>query len=457
MDKIRQEAYHIISQTLKKDLRSEILLGKSSAKMAKAKDKLLLYHLVKGTLKMKLSLDYIAENLCDKNKYKATNLKIKTLLYLGLYQLKYSDGSPDHHVINETVELAKTLYGKTVADFVNAVLREYQRRSDPINIDHYEDLNDEQGEIWLPYPKNPVDMLAVKYSFSPELISRWIDLWPIEEVEQLCKYFNQPAKLSIRYNRMATDIKRFVNYFKRKEIILKQSPLTSSIYLTEHYIDTLNDVSFNEGYFSVQDASAALTVELLNPQQDESILDLFAGPGGKCTYISELTHNTGEVIAVDKYPKKVRMIKQNLHRLQITNTITVTEDALKYAPRAAAYDRVLLDVPCSGWGVLQKKPELRWQNKQDMKSLLKLQEHALSVGPLFVKPGGYLMYSTCTMNRKENEDQVERFLDSNKDFNLVDAADRIPKKYTDKGYLRTVPHRDKADGAFAALMRKKDK
>lgn len=453
MDRVRQEAYNIINQTLKKDVRSEILLDKSAAKIHAEKDKLLLYYLVKGTLKMMLSLDYIAENLCEKNKYNSTNKKIKALLYLGLYQLKYCDGTPDHHIVNETVELAKSLYGKTVADFVNAVLREYQRRNES---GYQERPNDLREEKWLDYPKDTVGSLSVKYSFSPELIKEWLEIWPVEEVEKLCCYFNQPAELSVRFNSMATDSKRFANYFKRKGIDLKQSPLTKNIYQTDRYLETLNDVSFKEGYYSVQDPSAALTVELLNPGLDESILDLFAGPGGKCTYISEIMQNTGEVIAVDKYPKKVKMIKQNLHRLQITNTITVTEDALKYAPRAPAYDKVLLDVPCSGWGVLQKKPELRWQKKQDMKSLLKLQEQALTVGAKFVKPGGFLLYSTCTMNKQENEDQVDKFLEANKMFQLVNASLLIPKRYASQGFLKTIPHRDKVDGAFAGLLKKKD-
>jgi len=245
-----------------------------------------------------------------------------------------------------------------------------------------------------------------------------------------------------------------VKYFQKKNINMEEVDLSENILVTTQLHDTLTDVSLQEGYFSIQDASAAMIVELLDPQQDENILDLFAGPGGKCTYISEIMQNTGEVIAIDKSPQKIKKIKQALHRLQITNTITVTEDAFKYAPRAPAYDKVIIDVPCSGWGVLHKKPELRWQANQDMKSLLKLQEQALSLASLFVKPRGILLYSTCTMNCEENEKQIEKFLKANSNFKLIDAAGIIPKRYVNKGYLVTEPHKDSVDGAFAAKMQK---
>lgn len=481
MDIVRKEAYHIIYKVLKDKQRSEALLEKAAGRLTGRQEKALLFHLVRGILKMVLNLEYIAKQFCEKNKYTNTDIKIKTLLYLGLYQMKYCNGIPAHSVINETVEIAKTLYGKTVSDYVNAVLREYQRRESEhqdtgtqeqsINKDELLKVCGKASEIsltqekadtadhktgeWLLYPQDNVQRLSAMYSFPPELISNWLERWNQDDVEKLCQYFNEPPKLSLRVNRIATDANRLKGYFKRKNIELQEVKHTPNILITDKVQETLADVAFDEGYFSIQDASAALTVELLAPQKDESILDLFAGPGGKCTYISELLLNTGQVIAIDKYPYKVKKIKQAIHRLQITNTLIVTTDALKYAPRAAAYDRVLIDVPCSGWGVLQKKPELRWQKNQNMKSILKLQEQALSVGSLFVKPGGYLVYSTCTMNPKENEEQVEKFLQSNKNFRLIDAADFVSKRYTENKMLYTLPHRDNIDGTFAAKMQKK--
>jgi 16S rRNA (cytosine967-C5)-methyltransferase len=193
----------------------------------------------------------------------------------------------------------------------------------------------------------------------------------------------------------------------------------------------------------------------MDPQNDENILDLFAAPGGKATYTAEIMQNTGEIVAVDKFPGKIKKMKQNISRLKISNTKVIREDAFNYGPVAAAYDRVLLDVPCSGWGVFQKKAELRWQKNQDMDKLLKLQKDALKTGASFVRPGGFLVYSTCTLNEEENERQIERFLKKNKAFTLVPASEFILKEYTENGYLKTIPFSHYTDGAFAAKMQKK--
>ena len=161
-----------------------------------------------------------------------------------------------------------------------------------------------------------------------------------------------------------------------------ESDASENILITDQARDVLNEISFSEGYFSIQDSSAALVVELLNPELNETILDLFAAPGGKATYIAELMNNTGEITAVDKFPNKIKKLKRSIERLQITNMKLYVNDAFKFGPIAPAYDKVLLDVPCSGWGVFQKKAELRWQKNQNMKELIKLQKKALETSSL---------------------------------------------------------------------------
>ena len=438
MDLLRREAYNIIYKVLKDHHHSDRLLEQKVKKL-NDQDRNFLFYLVKGTIKMHHNLDYLASTLTDREKYQHTNLKIKSLLYLGLYQIIYCGSVPDHSAVDETVELAKNLFDSRVADFINALLRNYLRHPE------------------IEYPAELVQRLSLKYSFPLELINKWLEYWGEEETEELCIYFNRNPKLALRINVMATNRERFKKYFARKGWNLEESGASPNTFLTEYGQGILNDVSFEEGYFSIQDPSSAMIVELLDPQEDENILDLFAGPGGKCTYISELMNNTGEVVAVDKFPQKSKKIKKAVHRLQVNNMIIVTEDALKFGPRAPAYDRVILDVPCSGWGVLQKKAELRWQFNQDMKSLLKLQENALDNGAQFVKEGGYLVYSTCTMNIAENEEQVERFLSKNKNFELIKNPQIISQKFLQNGFLKTLPHRDKIDGVFAAKMHKRGK
>lgn len=217
----------------------------------------------------------------------------------------------------------------------------------------------------------------------------------------------------------------------------------------------LEDVAFSEGYFSIQDTSASLVVDLLDPQPDDNVLDLFAAPGGKCTYIAEKLANTGEVVAVDKIPNKMKLLKQAADRLQLTNIKQIVADAFTYGPVAPAYDRVLVDAPCTGWGVFGRKADLRWQAHQKLGELLKQQEKALDHAANFVKPEGWLVYSTCTLNPAENEEQVRAFLRRNQRFELADAAQWLPKDYTFEGCFRTMPHKHNMDGAFAARLKKK--
>ncbi|MCD4828153.1 MAG: 16S rRNA (cytosine(967)-C(5))-methyltransferase RsmB [Candidatus Cloacimonetes bacterium] len=436
----REEAYHVIVKVLKKGVFSSNLLDKAGRKLEKAgADHNLFYTLVKGVIKMQRNLDWVAAAYAaDRDKYEATNLKIRILLFMALYQLRHCDHIPDHAALHETVEMAKRLYNKGVADWVNGMARSVQRDPDRVA-----------------YPDDPVRRLALEHSFPDDMVRSWMDEWGEDETEMLCMYFNDVPRLNIRANLLATTPRRLSAYFARREVKLEHSGVSPNMLFTRQPRQVLRDVAHQEGYFSIQDPSAALIVELLQPHPGHSVLDLFAGPGGKCTYIAELMDNEGEVIAVDKIPNKVKKLKQAAHRLQIGIIQTVTEDCFRYGPVAPAYDRVLLDVPCSGWGVLQKKAELRWQAAQDMGELQKLQEAAIEHGARFVKSGGLLVYSTCTVNRAENEDRVRNFLGRHSEYSLVDAATVAPSEFTSEGFLKTIPHRHHVDGAFAALLLRK--
>ncbi len=434
---IRLDAYKIIVKVLKKNLFSDKLLDDMQKKnQASDADSGLLYALVKGVVKMQKNLDYIARQYTDPKKFDNTSFKIKVLIYMALYQLVYMDKIPEHAAVNESVRIAKKMFNSKVGNFVNAVLRAYLRNPQ------------------INYPENLVQSLALKYSFPEDLIVTWIDLWGEENCQILCEYFNETPKLSIRVNKFATEPHLVKAYFAKAGIDLFNSIASPNILTTNKIKEVLQDVSFSEGYYSVQDAAAAMVVELMDPRANENNLDLFAAPGGKATYTAELMINTGKVTAVDKFPTKIKKIKRAAQRLQLSNIKTYAEDAFSFGPQVADYDRVLLDVPCSGWGVFQKKSELRWQNNQDMKQLLKLQKNALELGAKFVKPGGCLVYSTCTLNPEENEDQVNRFLEKHPEFTLYNAEKIIPKRFVENGFLKALPFRDRIDGAFAARLQK---
>jgi 16S rRNA (cytosine967-C5)-methyltransferase len=253
---------------------------------------------------------------------------------------------------------------------------------------------------------------------------------------------------------MATKREKLLDYFDRRNISCSPDHFSKNFLISDEVSKILKNIAFSEGYYTIQDTSAGLIVEMLNPEENEAVLDLFAAPGGKATYIAELMNNTGEVVAVDKYPNKVKKIKKAIERLQLKNIKLITEDAFRYGPVAPAFDKVLLDVPCSGWGVFQKKPELRWQKIQNIPQLLKLQEKALKIGSSFVKEGGYLVYSTCTLNREENEKQIEKFLEKNQNFRKVTEHKNIPAELIENGYLQALPFKHEIDGAFAAKLQK---
>lgn len=432
---IRQEAWNIIVKVLKNNMFSDKLLSQSAKKIINSNEKPeLLYHLVKGVIKMKIHLEYIASQYTDIKKFNNTDIKIKSLIYLALYQLIFCESIPEHAAVNETVEIARKNLNDQVAGFVNAVLREY--------------LRNPQYKL----PDDPAERISVEHSFPLNIVKHWLQRWDEEQVEYLAMYFNESPKLYLRVNTLATNKDKLIKYFNKKNITTQETFASKNMLISDDGGQILNDVSFDEGYFTIQDISAALVIELLAPQENESVLDLFAGRGGKASYIAELMQNTGEIIAVDKIPHKIKEMKQTLARLQVTNVKLITEDAFKYGPVAPMFDRVIIDVPCSGWGVFQKKAELRWQEKQDIPDLLKIQEKALNTGALFVKPGGCLVYSTCTINPAENEKQIEKFLKLNPEFSVQPAENFIPKEYTEDGFLKTIPNIHHMDGAFAAKL-----
>ncbi|PID28054.1 MAG: 16S rRNA methyltransferase [Candidatus Cloacimonadota bacterium] len=436
---VRSEAYKIIVKVLKNNSFSDSLLVKMTKKLHENNESSdFFYQLVKGVIKMRDNLEYIISAYTDADKFAKTQIQVKALLYIGFYQLLYMDKVPDHAAVNETVEAAKKQFSPKIADFINAVMRSYLRNPE------------------ISYPEKVNERIAKEYSFPVHIVDVFLDYWGEEDAEMLCMYFNEVPKLCMRVNQLATTREKFIGYFARKNIIVTESEASKNMAFTKQAKEVLNDVAFSEGYFTIQDISAALVVELSALEKNMSVLDLFAGPGGKVTFAGELMRNTGEIIAVDKFPKKVKEIKKSCQRLKIENMSFVAQDFMMYGPVAPAYDRVMLDVPCTGWGVFQKKAELRWQKSQDLDSILKIQSEALQHGAKFVKPGGCLIYSTCTLNKQENEKQVENFLESNKNFELLEAADFIPEKYTSGSYLKTIPHIHNMDGAFAAKMRKTD-
>ena len=273
----RKIAYKVIQKVLKNNEMSSSLLTNEANKIKKADgNPEFFYNLVKGVIKRQLYLEYICQHMTDAEKYSKTDIKIKILLYIGLYQIIYLNSVPEHSAVDTTVELAKEMFSQGTADFVNAVLRNYLRNPK------------------IELPEDDIERISVEHSYPVKLIEKWIPIFGVEDSEFLAMYFNENPEINLRVNNTATDIDKLLPYFQKRGVTLTNYPGVNNIYKADHVHTVLNDVAFSEGYYSIQDASAALVIELLAPAKDDNIIDFFAAPGGKTTYMSELMGDTGD-------------------------------------------------------------------------------------------------------------------------------------------------------------------
>lgn len=403
-------------------------------------DKALLYEIVHGVIRWMGRLDWILSGFYKGQFSKAIPI-LKNALRVALYQILFLDRVPEYAVVNEAVEFVKKLQGQKPADITNAVLRNIIRSKNSIR---YPDENE-----------NLLGYLAAYWSHPSWLVKRWLGRFGREETELLLEANNDRPYLTLRVNQLKTTIQDM--HWLLNSVSLK---FGNGMFLPEFIkLQNLTNIThwqyFHEGYFTIQDESTGLAVRLLDPKEGMRVLDLCAAPGGKSSYIADLMGNNGEIIALDKFESRLKLVAQNLERLDVSIVKTVHSDGLEY--EAEPFDRVIADVPCSGLGTLSKKPDIKWKKELlDVRQLNELQYQLLKKGASLLKPGGILVYSTCTIEPEENWLVVERFLMDNDEFELQHAAEFLPVELTDmNGCVQTLPHKHKMDGAFAARIRRK--
>ncbi|NOY61448.1 MAG: 16S rRNA (cytosine(967)-C(5))-methyltransferase RsmB [Calditrichaeota bacterium] len=402
------------------------------------RDKAFLSELVRGTIRWKKNLDWIVDQLLrTKNKVPE---QLRWILWLGLYQIRLMSRVPNFAAVNESVTLAKKFVGQKWAGVVNGVLRSFIRNPTGIK---YPTMN-----------SNPVKSLALRKSFPEWLIKRWINQIGIEETQQLCDAFNEAPSLSVRINSLRTNAEAFENLLDQKKIEYKKS-IVRDFYLLKKIPFAFQTEFLNTGLITIQDESAGLPGLLLDPRPDDVIFDLCAAPGGKSFHAAELADDSVKIISGDINVSRIDLLKKTKMRLGIHSVQLVAADA-KHFPAGPA-DKVLLDAPCSGLGVIRKKPDLRWRkSEKGIRELVFLQRKLLEEAARLVKIGGHLIYSTCTMAPEENEDMMNEFLQNNPQFEIPSTLNRfIPKVVTSDGFIKTWPHRHNMDGSFAAIMVKK--
>lgn len=400
-------------------------------------DKALLYEIVHGVVRWQGRLDWILNGF-----YKGTFSKaipnLKNALRVALYQILFLDRVPDYAAVNEVVEFVKKLQGQKSADLVNAVLRNIIRSKNAIR-----------------YPDPDQDLvgyIAAYYSHPSWMVKRYLARFGREETEKLLTANNEKPYLTLRINALKTKPEEFKSLLESVNLKYHQGN-----YLTEFIkLHNLTNITaweyYAKGYFNIQDESAGLACRLLDVQEGQRVLDMCAAPGGKTAYIAALMHSRGEVVAIDRFESRLKLLQKNMTRLTVDCVRTVVADALEY--KSPPFDRVLVDVPCSGTGTLSKKPDIKWRKDLfDIRDMNVIQSKLLSKAASLVKISGVIVYSTCSIEPEENFEIVKKFLDENSNFKFESAKGRLPDEVVDaNGCIQTLPHVHKTDGAFAARL-----
>ena len=382
--------------------------------------------IVYGTISWKLTIDEIIK--------KYSNIRIQkispwilNILRMSAYQILFLDKVPKSAAVNEGVNLAKRYGHKASSNFVNAILRKVSKED-------YKAFFEIQ---------NHVERISKTTSMPMWLVEELLNENTVEKVEQICQNSNIRPKVCIRVNTLQTDVSTLIEELGKQGIQVEKGESENFLFLEGvKNIEKLK--CFQEGKFTVQDEVAGWIPEMLSPQPNEKVLDACSSPGGKTTYMAELMKNQGEIKAWDLHEHRVKLVEKAASRLGISMIKTELKDAMLYEEKYAEYfDKILLDVPCLGIGVLKRKPDIKWKRKkEDIEEITKIQEKILENCSKYVKKGGELVYSTCSILKKENEDMIYKFIKNNTNFEIVK--------------LIQVYQNEKADGFFMAKIRKNE-
>lgn len=407
------------------------------------KERAFITRVTEGTLEHMIELDYILNQF---SKVKVNKMKpvIRNILRSAVYQLKYMDSVPDSAVCNEAVKLAVKKGFGTLRGFVNGVLRNVARGLDQVE-----------------YPKEGIPRLSVCYSMPEWILSLWEKSYDLATIETMLQAFQKETPVTIRCNLAKTTPEELKRSLEQEGVTVISHPYLSYAFWIQGYDHLAELSSFQKGRFYVQDISSMLVGEIAAPNAGDRVIDVCAAPGGKALHIAEKLKGTGSVEARDLSPYKVGLIDENIERSGLTNIRAVQQDATMFDPDAEeAADLVIADLPCSGLGVLGKKTDLKYKaTEQGTKELAELQKEILKNAAKYVRHGGVLIYSTCTINPAENMENVHWFLKEFPEFTVAPIADKLcpklRKSVQETGCLQLLPGIHDSDGFFIARFEKK--
>ncbi len=428
-DLARNTALKILYDIYEKQAYSNVVLNKGLAGTPDLSvlDRSFVTELVYGTLKYTLTFDWVIAQY-SKVKFRKISKWILTILRMGLYQIFFMEKVPHSAACNESVKLAEHYGHQGSKGFVNGILRSVIRNTEG-NIDR------------ISFPS-----MARRYGYPDWMADMLVEDYGKETTLEILKAYGEPARFSIRTNRLKCSREQLLTSLAESGIAAKPSAVTEDGILLEHASDVTKVPGFHDGWFYVQGESSMLVGQIANPKPGSRVLDLCSAPGGKATHMAEKMGNQGKVIAGDIYPAKLQKVQESAGRLGITVLETKLQDATQFVPAyEKQFDCVVADVPCSGLGILRKKPEIRLhRTEKEIAELLPLQQKILECAARYVKPGGILIYSTCSILKRENEAQVAEFLRNHKDFSL--RREESP--------MTILPQTYGTDGFFIAKMKR---
>ena len=383
--------------------------------------------LVYGVVTWKLTLEYIIQKY-SKTKIKKMSDWVKNILYLGSYQIIFLDKVPKSAAVNESVNLCKKYNFKSVG-LVNAILRKIEKSD-------YKELSN---------ITNSITRISLKYSIPEWIVKKFCDEYGEEETANICQNLNLRPNISVRINRLKGKVE-----LGEKGILedFRTITGTKNITKTKEYI---------EGNITIQDDAAGLSSFVLAPKEGEIVLDVCSAPGGKTTYLAELMHNKGKIVAWDIYEERLKQVEQNAKRLGIDIIQTEVHDATKLKEEyVEKFDKILLDVPCLGLGVIRRKPDIKWnRQEEDIKEISDIQFNILKTCSKYLKRNGTLVYSTCSMLKEENDAIIEKFI-KEENFETVNIEEQIPNEFskiTTNNMVQFLPSQNH-DGFFITMLKK---
>ncbi|SDW02197.1 16S rRNA (cytosine967-C5)-methyltransferase [Marininema mesophilum] len=413
------------------------------------RDRGLVTELVYGTTQRRNTLDWILNALVKKGVH-SLEMWVRQLLRMGLYQLRYLDRIPSRAAVHETVNQAKNRGHKGISGLVNGVMRGYLRR---------------RSEWNLPDLPQDIGQLALLYSHPEWMVRRWVESYGRETATAILTANNEPPAITLRTNPLKTDRQALIHYLQEAypEAKIAPSEIATQGIVFQGGGNPALHARYQEGWYSIQDESSMLVAEVVGPAPGQRGLDGCAAPGGKTTHLAEQMGNEGELLSCDIHGHKVALIRANVNRLGLTMVKTRQED-LRTLPEKVdgLFDFVLLDAPCSGLGVIRRKPDIKWSKEAtEIEDLVGLQAELLDAAASLVAPEGVLVYSTCTIEPRENEEQVAAFLARNDTFQLDERIEEklLPKVKSKallrEGSIQILPHHFRSDGFFISRMVKR--